>query len=432
MIVIASNRGPLSAAGGLVTGLRPLLDQGAMWIAAAVTDTDRAAPPSDQVVLLDFDSETFRLAYDVVANETLWFLHHGLWDLARQPTFDSAWRQAWVAYEHYNEAFATAICERAPADSVVLVQDYHLALTGELVRVRRPDLRTVHFTHTAYATPEEQGALPADVRQRLAVGMAGFDRCGFHSARWEQRYRRGAETIGAQPPDTFVAPLAPDASGLRSVAGSAECDTKLAAIDAAADGRFLLVRVDRLELSKNILRGFLAFDSLLRRRADLRGHITFAAYVHASRTGVEAYRRYAEEIRHAAAAINERFGTPKWTPVLLETTDDFARSVAALRRYDALLVNPIRDGLNLVALEGPLVNERSGSVLCSTEAGVFDQLGGAAIEVHPFDVEATAAAIETAVDSSVRERVARADELRGIAEARTPADWLAAQLEVTS
>ena len=306
-----------------------------MWIAAAVTDTDRAAPPSDQVVLLDFDSETFRLAYDVVANETLWFLHHGLWDLARQPTFDSAWRQAWVAYEHYNEAFATAICERAPADSVVLVQDYHLALTGELVRVRRPDLRTVHFTHTAYATPEEQGALPADVRQRLAVGMAGFDRCGFHSARWEQRYRRGAETIGAQPPDTFVAPLAPDASGLRSVAGSAECDTKLAAIDAAADGRFLLVRVDRLELSKNILRGFLAFDSLLRRRADLRGHITFAAYVHASRTGVEAYRRYAEEIRHAAAAINERFGTPKWTPVLLETTDDFARSgccPAAVRR----------------------------------------------------------------------------------------------------
>ena len=141
-----------------------------------------------------------------------------------------------------------------------------------------------------------------------------------------------------------------------------------------------------------------------------------------------AYARYRDEVEAAAAAVNDRWADADWSPIELLTDDDFPRSVAALRRYDVLLVNPVRDGLNLVAKEGPMVNERDGQLVLSTEAGAWTELEGAADGISPFDVQGTADALAAALLRDPGERAARAGLLHRAAEARTPADWLADQL----
>jgi trehalose 6-phosphate synthase len=220
-----------------------------------------------------------------------------------------------------------------------------------------------------------------------------------------------------------VAPAATDVEDLRSVAESEECRVELATLDDAVGGRRLIVRVDRMEPSKNILRGFWAYDELLETRPDLRGMVTFAAMVYPSRVGLAEYQAYGQEVVTLAARLNEKWGQPGWTPILLYAEDNYPRSVAALRRFDVLLVNPVRDGLNLVAHEGPLVNERDGMVVLSREAGAWDRLGSGAMGVNPFDVSATAQALGRALDLGPAERAATAGRLREAAASRTPIDW---------
>jgi trehalose 6-phosphate synthase len=448
-VVIVSNRGPLSfslgadgdlvarrGAGGLVSGLAPLVtDTDAVWIAAAISDGDREAASRGVVAaegfrvrLLSIDPDVYRAAYDVVCNATLWFLHHNLYELARRPRFDTLFRDAWESYREVNRAFADVIAESAPEGAAVLVQDYHLALVALFLADRRPDLRLVHFSHTPFANPDSWRVLPLDLGRELLAGMAAHHACGFHSPRWADCFRACcAEQLG-QEPTTFVAPLAPDAADIGRVAAGDACAAALAELDASVGDRALLVRVDRIELSKNILRGFQAFDDLLERYPEWRERVVFGAFVYPSREGLPEYLAYRQEVEATVRRINERWATPGWTPILFDPSDDFPRSVAALRRADVFLINPIRDGLNLVAEEGPLVNERDAILLLSPEAGVWDQLVGAARPVHPYDISGTADALVAALTATPEERAIEAGELRRRAAARTPEDWLADQL----
>lgn len=453
-VVIASNRGPVSyrredgrlvarrGGGGLVSGLGPLLDEGrATWIAAALSDDDRAAaaegrPAADglAVHLLPFGDDELRRYYDVVANETLWFTHHGLFDLTRTPAYDLDWRMSWEAYRRVNHRFADAVAEVAPDGAAVLVQDYHLTLLAPVLRERRPDLRLVHFHHTPFAGPDGLRVLPPGARTEMLTGLDAHHACGFHTEEWAGNYVQSRDRFlpGRGPTEggahTFHATLNSDAAALRATADSPDCAAALASLEELVGERRLLVRVDRMELSKNIVRGFEAFDRLLEHRPDLRGDVTFLACCYPSRLGVPAYARYRDEVEAAAARVNERWGGDGWNPVELLTDDDYPRSVAALRRYDVLVVNPVRDGLNLVAKEGPMVNERHGQVVLSTEAGAFSELLGAADAVSPFDVEATATAMADALDRPEADRRSRAALLRRSAGARTPSDWLDDQL----
>lgn len=458
-VVIASNRGPVGyelrpdgslatrrGGGGLVSGLAPLLEEGrATWIAAALSDGDRRAAAEDRpaedglpVRLLDTGEEDHRLAYDVISNETLWFVHHGLFDLTREPAYDDDWWDAWSAYRRVNERFAEAVCEHSPEGAAVLVQDYHLTLLAPTVSRERPDLSLVHFHHTPFAGPDGLRVLPAGVREELLSSLAAHHACGFHTAGWAANFTASleewppADLADGKGAVVFASTLSTDPDDLRATAGSPECAAQLRSLDELVGDRQVVVRVDRMELSKNIVRGFAAFDLLLARRADLRGKVVFLARCYPSRQGVPAYARYREEVEEAAARVNERWGDAGWQPVLLETDDDYPRSVAALRRYDALLVNPVRDGLNLVAKEGPLVNERDGQVVLSTEAGAFTELHAAVDAVSPFDLSDTADALAAALDRPAPERALRAQRLRELVEARTPADWLADQLAAAS
>jgi trehalose 6-phosphate synthase len=452
-VVLVSNRGPVSfsldgqgppvprrGAGGLVSGLAPLVaGTDTLWIAAAMSDGDRAVAGDGPITadgfrvhLLALDPAAYRAAYDVVGNATLWFLHHGLFELARRPRFDMRFGAAWEAYREVNRAFADAVADDAPDGAAVLVQDYHLALTGPMLRERRPDLRTVHFTHTPFAGPDMLRVLPDAIAAELLEGMVGFGACGFHTRRWADAFESCCREILGMTPRTFVAPLATDPDDIRAVADGPECRDALADLDAEVGDRALIARVDRIELSKNLLRGFLAFDDLLERHPQWRGRVVFGAFLYPSREGLPEYLAYRQEVETLIARVNDRWATPDWTPILASTTDDHPRSVAALRRFDVLLVNPLRDGLNLVATEGALVNEHDGLVLLSPEAGAWAELEGAVRRVHPYDVSGTADAMVAALAATPDERAAEAAALRERAGRRTPADWLDDQLAASS
>ena len=381
-----------------------------------------------RVRLLALDPDAYRLAYDVVSNEVLWFAHHGLWDLTREPAFDASWAEAWDAYRAVNHDFAAAVAEAAPDGAVVLVQDYHLCLVAARLREERPDLTCVHFHHTPFAPPVWLGALPAAAARELIDGLASHRACGFHSHRWVDDFTASARSVAEIEPTAFVSPLASDPDDIRRAAASPECAAALRELEALADDRQVIGRVDRVELSKNLFRGFQAYGELLDAHPEHRGRVVFVANAYESRTGVPGYSAYRERVEHEIREINDRFGTNGWQPIVLDIEDDFPRSVALLRRSDVLLVNPIRDGLNLVASEGALVNERDGVLALSPEAGAWERLGPAALRTPPVDVAGTAAVLHEARVMSPEERSDRAARLRTIAEARTPAHWLDDQL----
>jgi trehalose 6-phosphate synthase len=424
-------------AGGLVSSLGPLVrDSGALWLAAAITDEDREAAGKGPVEAEGFrvqsmalDVETYRMFYDVIANATLWFLHHDLFDHARRPRLDARWRRAWDAYRHVNRLFADAIIEQAPQGAIVLVQDYHFALVGTWLAQQRRDLHAVHFTHIPFCEPGTLRILPIDVGEELLVGMSSHQSCGFHATRWAANFSACCRDVIGFEPATFVSPLAVDLDDICSTADSEECQREVERLKGIVGTRRMILRVDRMELSKNLLRGFWAYDELLHTHPELRGEVVFLAFAYPSREHLPEYLAYRQEVETVARLVNDRWSTPDWTPVVLDTSDNFPRSVASLRLYDVLLVNPVRDGLNLVAKEGALLNERDGVLVLSREAGVCEELGPAgAIVVNPFDVSQTAEALATAVTMSASERASRATELAKEAGRRTIPDWLDDQL----
>lgn len=415
-------------------------DRGATWVAAAMSPGDREKAAGGNVDVeglavrfLPFEDDVYSAAYDRIANATLWFVHHGLFDRARQPVIDRRWWDAWEAFRGYNQTFADAIAEEAGEEGIVLVQDYHLALVGGLLQKKRSDLRVVHFSHTPFAAPDALRVLPDPVIDELLEGMAGFRACGFHSNRWARSFEAAfSEREVGSSPALFVAPLVPAADDMAELARSEEGKAGSDWLDERVGDRHLILRVDRIELSKNLLRGFQAFDELLDLRPDLRGKVVFVALVYPSRENLDSYVSYRAEVENLVDTVNERWGSADWTPIIFDASDSPGRSAAALVRYDVLLVNPLRDGLNLVAMEGPVLNTNNGVLALSREAGAWDELQGSALEINPFDISGTAHALAQAVDMDAPERAERAADLRQAASRRSPADWLDSLMEAAT
>ncbi|MFD7084842.1 trehalose-6-phosphate synthase [Streptomyces sp. NPDC059918] len=479
-VLVAANRGPLSyvldddgaltarrGGGGLVSGLSAALARQpeALWICAALSDADREAVrrgvSEPGVRMLDIDPATYDDAYNGIANSVLWFTHHHLYDVPREPVFDAEFRRRWDSYVAYNRAFAAALAEEAGEGAAVLVQDYHLALVPGELRALRPDLRIGHFTHTPWASREFLEMLPDDIRSQLMWGMLGADQLGFHSWRWSLQFITGADMddrTGATWPHlpagtaergvwhrTTAAdgsgygprrftevrqyPLGVDADDLRALAHRPVVDDKLAALRAEVGDRAAIVRVDRTELSKNILRGLLAYRELLTAHPEWRERVVHLASAYPSRQDLAVYRAYTQSVRDLAAEINEEFGTPDWQPVLVSVEDDFARSLAAYRMADVALVNPVRDGMNLVAKEIPVVSEAGCALVLSTGAGAYEELREDALTVNPYDVTATAEALHEALSMPADERLERTKRLAAAATALPPAAWFTAQLD---
>ncbi|MER6306938.1 trehalose-6-phosphate synthase [Streptomyces sp. NPDC001657] len=478
-VLVASNRGPVSYAlgedgaltakrggGGLVSGLsaigqstrgakRPHEGRGsgdgradAVWVCAALGEGDREAArrtggaldPADtggqRVRMLDIPSHVHADAYNGIANSVLWFVHHMLYQTPLEPVFDAEFRRQWGAYEAYNHAFAQALADEAGRDAAVLVQDYHLALVPGMLRALRPDLKIAHFSHTPWAPPEYFRMLPDGIAEQLLRGMTGADQLGFLTHRWADAFSACcAEVLGGTGGTRLgVYGLGADAGFLRERSRRADVDERLAAlreqIGTGPDGtaRRSIVRVDRTELSKNIVRGLLAYRELLVDRPEWRERVVHVAFAYPSRQDLAVYREYTAEVGRLAEEINAEFGTAGWRPVVLHVKDDFARSLAAYRLADVALVNPIRDGMNLVAKEIPVVSEEGCALVLSREAGAHEELGAAALTVNPYDVGGTARALHEALTMKADERAERTERLAAAATALPPARWFLDQL----
>jgi trehalose 6-phosphate synthase len=395
--------------------------------------------------MLDIDPEVFAAAYNGIANSTLWFVHHLLFQTPLEPVFDEAFRAQWAAYEAYNAAFADALAEEAAMGAAVLVQDYHLALVPAMLRTRRPDLRIGHFSHTPWAPPDYFRLLPDDIAAAVLTGILGSDRAAFLTHRWADAFAdccakvlgaavlrdEGALTVTYAGRTTRIGVhgLGADADFLRERAHRADVDERLGALrGAVGEGRKVIVRVDRTELSKNIVRGLLAYRQLLTERPQWRERVVHVAFAYPSRGDLAVYREYTAAVRQVADDINEEFRTTGWEPLILHVRDDFARSLAAYRLADVALVNPIRDGMNLVAKEIPVVSESGVSLVLSREAGAYEELGDDSFVVNPYDIRATARALHEALLLSDGERAERTKRLAAAATALPPQQWFLDQL----
>ncbi|WP_103503771.1 MULTISPECIES: trehalose-6-phosphate synthase [Streptomyces] len=468
-VLVASNRGPVSyslgedgtltarrGGGGLVSGLSALGDEAGTWVCAALGEADREAARraggtldredtgGQSVRMLDIPAETFDAAYNGIANSVLWFVHHMLYQSPLEPVFDRGFEARWEEFQRYNAAFAEALAQEAAPGATVLVQDYHLSLVPRLLHTLRPDLRVGHFSHTPWAPVDAFRLLPDPIARQVLLGILGGDRAAFLTWRWAEAFAACCrEVLGAEVSDRGhelhvshdghttrigVHGLGADAAFLRERSARPDVDERLASLREQIGDRRTVVRVDRTELSKNIVRGLLAYERLLEDHPEWHDRVVHIAFAYPSRQDLAIYRAYTERVDELAAAINERFGTADWQPVVLHVKDDFARSLAAYRMADVALVNPIRDGMNLVAKEIPVISEEGCALVLSREAGAFEEMGDDALAVNPYDIAGTAEALHAALVMPSGERADRTKRLAAAATALPPQSWFLAQL----
>ena len=473
-LIVVSNRGPASfsrdeegnrvarrGGGGLVTALRSLVSHhDVTWIASAMTEEDRAVVGEaggeaiDEVArdgslyrlrLVEHDPAAYDWFYNVVANPTLWFLQHYLWALAYAPNIDPGLHHAWDdGYVPVNRAFAGAVLSELDAqpDAAVLFHDYHLYLAPRFVRDAKPDVPLAHFVHIPWPEPDLWRVLPEPIRRAIHEGLLANDVVGFHAHRWRRNFLRSTRDLLDADCDfdrsvcsygdgrTFVAarPISVEPAEFEELAESDQVRRLEAELEEHRR-EFLVLRVDRTDPSKNVVRGFRAFELFLDAHPELHGRVTMLALLDPSRQDIPEYAEYLGAIQRAARAVNDRFQREGWTPVDLRIEDNFPLSVAAYKQYDVLLVNAIYDGLNLIAKEGPLVNERDGVLILSENAGAHEELGLWALSVNPFDLDEQAKAIEQALQMPREERHARLEATREHVRTHDVAAWLEAQLE---
>jgi trehalose 6-phosphate synthase len=446
--------------GGLVTALRSLvLHHDVTWIASAMSDEDRVVALDNngepfvetardgstyRLRLIAHDEQAYDWFYNVIANPMLWFLQHHLWDLAAAPTIDHGVHHAWVeGYMSVNRAFAEAVIEELERDphASVFFHDYHLYVAPRIVREARPDARLVHFVHIPWPAADYWSVLPLEIRRAIHDGLLANDVVGFHTRRWRRNFIRAAEDIVGAVPDwahdtvgyegrriaVTASPISVDAAEFDELAHS---PAVLGAGRKLARHRpeKLVLRVDRTDPSKNIVRGFRAFELYLDAHPEMHRGVGLVALLDPSRQEIPEYAEYVGAIQREARRVNDRFQQDGWMPIDLQISDNFPRAVAAYKDFDVLFVNAIFDGLNLVAKEAPLVNERDGVLILSENAGVHEELGDWVLSVNPFDVAGQADAIHRAIEMPVEERRDRIEAIRAWVREHDLASWTDLQL----
>jgi trehalose 6-phosphate synthase len=469
-IVIVSNRGPVAfsrsetgertysrGAGGLVTALNAVSRRGedVVWIASAESEEDvrvsREPAPYEvedlRVTLVEHDEEAYDLMYGELANPLLWFVQHGLYDLPYAPVLGDDTKRAWEeGYVIVNRNFAEAVSRTVEGEEapIILLHDYHLYMTPHLLREnlgdRAPGAFVSLFVHIPWPGPDDWRVLPTYVREGALRSLLSADLVAFHTRRYARNFAEtAAQVLGAtyDPQRGIVQhdgrevwvrayPISIDPAEFEELADSEEVLEQEEFVR-ELPGK-LLLRVDRMDLSKNVVRGFQAYGRMFERHPEMVGEVTFLAQLQPSRGDVPEYARYAEVVQETAEEINEQHGNASWKPIELSVQDNFPLSVAAYKNYDALLVNAVRDGMNLVAKEAAVVNERDGVLVLSENAGVHEELGEHALTVNPFDLDEQADTIHEALAMPDEERERRAKALRETVMSNTIEDWVEAQM----
>src|ERR1700757_3132662 len=443
-LVLVSNRGPVTfqeggeirrGTGGLVTALIGLASRRPVtWVASAMSDEDVAqaekndgrpfpvrTPEGEEyrVKLVASDPNAYDGFYNIIANPLLWFIQHYLWDLSNAPDIRRNETEAFeFGYNAVNEDLARAVLDEVEGvdKPVVMIHDYHLYTLPGLLRRERPDAFLHHFVHIPWSQSDSWRVLPTVMRSEIYEGILSNDIIGFHTVSYRNNFLQccrdllgldvdfegGVVSVGDREVWVRAYPLPIDAGAIQGVA--------------------------RADLSKNVLRGFSAFDTFLEQHPEFHERVTFIAQLMPSRTDVPEYQEYLERIEAVVAVVNHRHGSPDWMPIQLKLRDDLEEAVAAYKHYDVLMVNAMFDGMNLVAKEGPMVNERAGVSILSENTGAHEELGDYALSVNPFDIQELADSIHAALTMPMEERRRRHEGLKSIVTARNPGDWVDEQL----
>jgi trehalose 6-phosphate synthase len=472
-LVLLSNRGPATferdesgelvarrGGGGLVTALTGLLrKREALWIASAMTPEDAEmsrrhgergfdvdlGTGSYRIRLVESDPDAYDAFYNVIANPLLWFIQHYLWDLSNVPDVRLSERRAWEeGYKVVNRDLAEAALQEIEdiEEPIVMMHDYHLYTCPAILRRERPDAFLHHFVHIPWTHTDAWRVLPEMIRTEIFEGLLANDIIGFHTRTYcnnflqccrelmdlDTDFRRGAVAYGNREVLVRPYPLAVDAVSFARVSASEGVREHEKEILRRRRDHMIL-RVDRADLSKNVLRGFTAFDIFLDQHPEFRERVTFIAHLQPSRQDVPEYVEYLEKIEALVAVVNHRHGTTDWMPIDLRLRDDFEEAVALYKHFDLLMVNAMWDGMNLVSKEGPLTNTRNGLMILSENTGAHEELGDSALSVNPFDVQEQADAIFAALTATPQERERRMSHLRSIITSRTPEDWIEDQFK---
>ncbi|MGB3632672.1 MAG: trehalose-6-phosphate synthase [Rubrobacteraceae bacterium] len=469
--VIVSNRGPVTfsrtesgerdhsrGAGGLVTALNAVVNQrkGTVWVASAMSEEDievssEPAPYEVEdlrVTLVEHGTEAYNLMYNQIANPLLWFVQHGLYNLPYSPRLGEDTRRAWEdGYVAVNRNFAEAAARAVEGveSPIILLHDYQLYMVPLLLRERlgenAGDAFVSLFVHIPWPEPDYWRVLPKYIREGVLESLLEANVIAFHTHRYARNFIETAtQVLGLEGnADKGIVykdgrevwirayPISIDPAEFEELAESDEVKAEEEAIR-ELPGQ-LLARVDRMDLSKNIVRGFEAYGRMLEIHPEMREQVTFLARVQPSREDVPEYAEYAEVVQNTVEKINARHGTDSWNPIELSMEDNFPGSVATYKNYDVLLVNAVRDGMNLVAKEAAVINENNGVLVLSENAGAYEELGDPALTVNPFDVDDQAEAIYKALSMSAEERRERAEELQKVVRSNTIEHWVEAQME---
>ncbi len=474
-LIVTSNRGPVEfhatpegrpeprrGSGNIVTALNVLAQTAPFtWISSAMGEGDRAvsnngagpkikSPLPNHKIDLRYvvtPRRVYHKYYNVVCNPLLWFLQHYMWNPPYNPTVDASVHNAWeTGYVPVNQAFARQVVEEAKESgkpAVVVVQDYHMYLLPEMVRKELPGALIHHYVHIPWPTPRYWQMVPRFMVRSVCAALCHADMVGFQTPQDRQSFLDSVEEflpaaevdrsrnevlLEDQRTRVGVYPTSINVEEVRRIANSPRATEYEARLRPYLN-EATIVRIDRAEPNKNVIRGFKAYDLLLSRHPELHGKVTFWAFLVPSRTHIRQYQRYMEEIEGLINEVNHKHGTQDWQPIRPFMENNYTQAIAGMKLYDVLLVNPIIDGMNLVAKEGPVVNTRDGVVVLSETSGAYNEMAGEALAVAPTDVEGTTDALYQAITMSSEERRVRAEALSKKVQEGDIRHWLTRQLE---
>src|SRR4051794_4985755 len=398
-----------------------------------------------RVLLVGSDPTAYDRFYNVIANPILWFIQHYLWDISNAPDIRQQELDAWDhGYQTVNQDIARAVLAEieGQADPLVMLHDYHLYTAPGMIKAERSDAFLHHFVHIPWSQPDSWRILPKRIREGIYEGMLANDIIGFHTQAYCINFLRCCDELLEDVEVDYHAaevrhaggrtiarayPLGIDAQRLKRAAASPEvAEAEREVLERRR--QHLIIRVDRADLSKNVLRGFTAFDTFLTQHPEFREKVTFIAHLQPSRQDVPEYAEYLERIEALVAVVNHRHGTTDWMPIDLKIYENFHDAVARYKHCDLLMVNSLFEGMNLVAKEAPAVNTRDGVLMLSENTGSHEELGDVTLSVNPFDIQEQADTMYRALTMDSEERRLRAERLRELARERDPGVWISEQL----
>ncbi|TMD25998.1 MAG: trehalose-6-phosphate synthase [Chloroflexi bacterium] len=467
--VVVANRAPheprpeggfTRGAGGVITALLTFAEvAGAEWVACARTESERAlieqhgatwdAPLIRSSTKLHYATPTpeqYEQYYSLISNPVLWFVQHYLWDLAHQPVINGRIHRAWKnGYVEVNKQVARKVVEVArglQGRALVMIHDYQLYLVPRLVRDQLHGAIIQHFVHIPWPTPQYWKVLPREIRDAILFGLLGCDIVGFQTSLDVRNFLMTCEENAGLAVDDRERAVLVDGRVVYArnypISIDVASTTRLASSHGVMveqrklrDWRpeHLIVRIDRTDPSKNIVRGFLAYEKLLAHHPELKGRVQFWAFLQPSRQDVAVYRNYVRKVRQVVQRINAQFGAQGWQPIRLEFGESVRKAMAAMRTFDVLLVNSVYDGLNLVAKEGALVNRAEGVIVLSENVGAHEELQQHVLSVNPFDIEATADAIYCGLVMGAEEKRRRNEGARDVVRTNDISRWISRQVQ---